>query len=449
MMAESALLETNIDQTFLHSPWRSYRWLAPASMAAAMLAPAALQAQPFILSLAERPQAATSEEMRSCKKPFFPVQATRTEQRGNVTLAFLVDVDGEVIDAVVRTPSKHALLDDAAKAAILRCRFKPRTVNGNPASSWMSVTYHFRLLSGEPTRDMERLRREAVTGNLEAFYQLALAFRNELDDSEQAMTMLREAAVHGHPEAIHDLANALWNGDDVRENQPKALSYYMSAAQLGHARSQFVIGAAYSSGLGVVRDAAKAMQWFDWAARLGNPDAQIALADSLASGIGGAPDHQGAAGWYRLAAQAGDDLAQRKLAQCYLEGKGVDRDPAQAAFWLRKAADQHQPKAEAMLASLYLEGAGVPVNHGEALTLLHRSATGGDVGAMVSLGDLLAKGGRGADPAKAARWYRRAAALGDASAIRRLAMPTHCAPQFPTQSVDNFVSNSGQLCQSP
>jgi TonB family protein len=400
-----------------------YSWLA--CLFAAVLAPVSLHAHPSTENPGERPEDSTLEELRGCKKPIWPRQALQNDQKGDVTVAFLVDVDGKVVQAVVRKSSKHVLLDEAAKETIMRCQFKPRTMNGNPASAWLLVTYRWvgqpygRF--DEPTTAMERFQRKALDGDLEAFYQLALSYRFEFNDEAQAMTMLRDAAEHGHPGAIYEVADAMWHGRGMPMDKSKALSYYMSAAQLGHAKSQYEIGAAYSNGIGVVRDEPKAMPWLIKAAEQGNSYAQVALADLLAKGVDGAPDHQAAANWYRKAAEGGDDLGQRRLAQCYLTGKGVDKDAAQAVFWLRKAAEQRQPKAEAILAVLYLRGEGVPVDNGEALKLLRRSATGGDAGAMILLGDMLAKGERtGADPAEAAIWYRRAADRGDAIAMRRL-----------------------------
>jgi TonB family protein len=400
-----------------------YSWLA--CLFAAALAPAVLHAHPSTEIPGERPLSSTPEELRGCRKPIWPQHALRTGQKGEVTVAFLLDVDGKVIDSVVRKSSKYVLLDESAKESIKDCRFKPRTINGNPASAWLLVTYRWVLLPmwgvDEPTTAMVRFRREALSGDLEAFYQLALSYRSEFNDYAQAMTMLREAAEHGHPGAIYEVADGMWHGREMPMDQSKALSYYMSAAQLGHAESQYEIGAAYADGIGVARNEAKAVPWFIKAAEQGNLYAQVALADLLAKGVGGAPDYQAAANWYRKAAEGGDDLGQRKLAQCYLIGKGVDRDAAQAVFWLRKAVEQRQPKAEAILAVLYLQGEGVPVDNGEALKLLRRSAAGGDAGAMILLGDLLAKGERtGADPAEAAIWYRRAADRGDAIAMRRI-----------------------------
>lgn len=86
---------------------------------AAVLAPGALHAHPSTETPGERPLALTSEELSDCKKPIWPQQALRTEQKGDVTVAFLVDMDGKVIDSVIRSSSKSVLLDESAKEGIL------------------------------------------------------------------------------------------------------------------------------------------------------------------------------------------------------------------------------------------------------------------------------------------------------------------------------------------
>jgi len=390
------------------------------------LSPLALWAHPSTaVPTPERPEWDNAYDMQGCKKPVWPHQALREGQKGEVTVAFLVDAEGKVIDTAIRKSSKYPSLDQAAVAGVSQCQFKPRMVNGHPAAGWRLVKYLWLSTPwgtyDEPTDAMVRNRRKAMEGDLEAFYQLAMAMRSEFGDSEQAMSMLREAAQHGHPGAIYELADAMWHGrEGMKMNQPKALGYYMASAEKGYADAEYEIGMAYANGVGVMPDMGKSVSWLSKASEHGNASAQVALADALAEGAVGAPDWQAIAGWYRKAAMADDDLAQRRLARCYLEGRGVDKDATQAVFWLRKAADLRQPNAEAMLAAMYLSGTGVQADRAEAMRLLRRSAAGGDADGMLALGDLLAQGAD-ADPAQAALWYRRSAEMGNAEAARRLA----------------------------
>jgi hypothetical protein len=69
-----------------------YVWLA--CLLAAVLAPVSLHAHPSTETPGERPEYSTWEELRACRKPIWPQQALNNEQKGDVTVAFLVDVDG-------------------------------------------------------------------------------------------------------------------------------------------------------------------------------------------------------------------------------------------------------------------------------------------------------------------------------------------------------------------
>jgi TonB family protein len=405
---------------------RAQRLILLAPLFASILAPAWVSAHPSTAIPSERLEGVPEKDIKKCPKPHWPDNALRGEHGGNVVLAFLVAPDGKVIDTVVRQSSRNAQLDAAAQIGIMHCQFAPRLIKGVPASTWLGVTYVFNLLqngAADAQQSIERLHRNAKTGDPEAIYKLAQSYLQDFDESERAQTLIREAADRGHPPAIHDVADIMWHGGPgVPQNQPKALTYYMAAAERGHAASQYEIGMVYAYGIGVTPNEVKAMEWFGKAAKQGHASAQYELAEGLSMGLGGAQDAPAAASWYRQAAQKGDLLAQTKLAQLYRDGKGVEKSASQAAAWLRKAADLRHPRAEAMLAELYLAGVGVGADNAEALKLLQRSATGGDLAAMVRLGDLLAKGERtAADATAAANWHRRAAALGDATAMRRLA----------------------------
>lgn len=82
---------------------------------------------------------------QNCEKPSYPAASRRAEEEGTVQLRFLVDVDGRVIDSQVEVSSGFKRLDEAARAAMSRCQFKPGTHNGQPEQSWASMKYTWRL----------------------------------------------------------------------------------------------------------------------------------------------------------------------------------------------------------------------------------------------------------------------------------------------------------------
>lgn len=89
--------------------------------------------------------AAVINAAQNCEKPAYPAASRRAEEEGTVHLKFLVGVDGRVVDSQVETSSGYKRLDDAARAAMSRCLFKPATVDGRPEQSWASMKYNWRL----------------------------------------------------------------------------------------------------------------------------------------------------------------------------------------------------------------------------------------------------------------------------------------------------------------
>jgi len=81
----------------------------------------------------------------NCQKPDYPSASRRNEEEGTVQLRFLVGIDGKVIESQVEKTSGYARLDEAARAALARCQFKPGTVDGKPEQAWASMKYTWRL----------------------------------------------------------------------------------------------------------------------------------------------------------------------------------------------------------------------------------------------------------------------------------------------------------------
>jgi len=82
---------------------------------------------------------------RSCEKPEYPAASKRLEEEGTVVLRFLIEVDGRVLDSRVEKGSGFDRLDQAARLALGKCRFKPGSVDGKPEQSWASLKYTWRI----------------------------------------------------------------------------------------------------------------------------------------------------------------------------------------------------------------------------------------------------------------------------------------------------------------
>ena len=81
----------------------------------------------------------------NCEKPEYPSASRRMEEEGTVSLRFLVGVDGKVIQSEVEKSSGFRRLDEAARAGLAKCQFKPATVDGKPEQAWASMRYTWRL----------------------------------------------------------------------------------------------------------------------------------------------------------------------------------------------------------------------------------------------------------------------------------------------------------------
>lgn len=81
----------------------------------------------------------------NCEKPEYPSASRRLEEEGTVFLRFLVGADGKVVQAEVEKSSGYKRLDEAARAGLSRCQFKPATVDGKPEQAWASMKYTWRL----------------------------------------------------------------------------------------------------------------------------------------------------------------------------------------------------------------------------------------------------------------------------------------------------------------
>ena len=82
---------------------------------------------------------------KPCVKPIWPKQSLRHDEQGVVTINFIVDVDGKVLETKVRKSSGFPLLDQAAQQAVERCRFEPGYENGRPVKTSQNLQYVWTL----------------------------------------------------------------------------------------------------------------------------------------------------------------------------------------------------------------------------------------------------------------------------------------------------------------
>lgn len=88
---------------------------------------------------------AAGVNMAQCDKPEYPSASRRMEEEGTVTVRFLVGADGKVIQSEIEKSSGFKRLDEAARAGLSKCQFKPAMVDGKAEQAWASIKYTWRL----------------------------------------------------------------------------------------------------------------------------------------------------------------------------------------------------------------------------------------------------------------------------------------------------------------
>jgi periplasmic protein TonB len=89
--------------------------------------------------------AAAMQASGTCQKLAYPELSRRREEQGSVQLKFLIGADGRVLESQIERSSGYVRLDEAARAGLSQCQFRPGTVDGRPEPSWASMKYTWRL----------------------------------------------------------------------------------------------------------------------------------------------------------------------------------------------------------------------------------------------------------------------------------------------------------------
>jgi TonB family protein len=79
------------------------------------------------------------------QRPVYPDLALGSKVEGDVVLLVYIDPSGNVRNAVVQSSPGLPALDEAAKKAAMKCKFKPAKQQGAPVGVWYSIVMQFRL----------------------------------------------------------------------------------------------------------------------------------------------------------------------------------------------------------------------------------------------------------------------------------------------------------------
>lgn len=93
-------------------------------------------------AVADAGKTTSASKSATCAKPEYPKEAARRGSQGTTTVRFLIETDGSVVQSEIVKSSGDASLDEAARSALAKCRFKQVTKDGRPPQrAWMPVQY--------------------------------------------------------------------------------------------------------------------------------------------------------------------------------------------------------------------------------------------------------------------------------------------------------------------
>lgn len=159
-------------------------------------------------------------------------------------------------------------------------------------------------------------------------------------------------------------------------------------------------------------------------AEKGNAAAMLTLGTMYERGLGTPRNFTSAFEWYRKAADAGLAEGYYNLGVCYEIGMGAAGDAEKAFANFERSAELKLPQGLYKLAALYINGTGVSRNVPWGVELLGRAASINHAGAAYTLGAIALEGsyGQPKDVARAFDWFSKSAELGNAEAMRNLAL---------------------------
>jgi TPR repeat protein len=311
-----------------------------------------------------------------------------------------------------------------------------------------SSYWHGRGVKKDLRAAVQWLRRGAQQGCTESLVQLGRCYADGLGVSrswKEALSCYRQAADKGDVNAIKSLASCYLYGRGVKLNLDEAKKYLRSAAEMGDAESHTIYSRMDPT------NAVDCMQWLRTAAEAGCPNSQCELGQRLMAAKLD-KDKEEAVRWFRAAIEQGCLASTVYLGQCYLRGCGVAQSNEEALALIKPGADQHYCFSQYQFGVCYATGIGVAQDKAMAVTWYLRAATPRPTGegdpqyaspdmlynirdqeyypritayarmqAQSKLGFCYLNGfGVEKNKEEAVKWYRLAAASGDAVAVSKL-----------------------------
>lgn len=250
-------------------------------------------------------------------------------------------------------------------------------------------------------------------------------------DYSHAIKLFEMAINQGSVEALVDLGTLYFNGQGTKRDYHASFELNERAAYKGNRVAMRNLGIHYQYGYGVDIDLFQSVYYYRLSAENGFPEAQYDLGLAYLYGQGLPVNKKYGFYWIEKAADGGYVDALRSLGLMYENGWGVKNDQRKAFEYFQKGVERGNNACKENLAYYYENGIVVGRDENKARSLyyeffvgLQDKASEGDVMSMFRIGDIYQHGKSiihvPQDYYMAAKWYEKAASLGNASAQNAL-----------------------------
>ena len=194
----------------------------------------------------------------------------------------------------------------------------------------------------------------------------------------------------------------------------EAFTLMAGEAEKGNANAMLTLGTMYERGIGTPRNFTKALEWYGKASAAGLAEGYYNVGVCYEIGMGTAVDQARAFTNFEKSAELGLSQGLYKLASVYFTGVGTEKNEPWGVELLGRAAAAGHSQASNDLGVVAFEGNyGQPKDMNRAFEYFTRAAELGNAEAMKNLAVFFRDGlGRPADPAQELKWYALARLAG-------------------------------------
>lgn len=365
------------------------------------------------------------------------IQAAKKQPK---TTTLATKIPAPIIDpnVIIKQCDAQYKAGDYTKA-LLACK-KAAEQNDSQAQFTLARIYSIGVAGKSPDykNALEYLNLAAKQNHPQAQFMLALCYQNGIGvsrDNMAALNWYQKAVKNGLPNAAlidttdvvknDTVAHTSWPGSEEfkiatielkdPENRDEGIKTLAAAADKGHPIAQYQLAMQHLRGENIAQDDAKAVEWLGKAAQMNYQPAQSYLAWMTMLGLGTKQNNQAAINLFLEAKQLNvnndyDPSLQEKLSQLTSPPVPVRKQPTnakqrRAAFKrgvelietsaqfnpegfaiVTDAAEHNLPDAQLYLANLYEQGDKIPQDIEKSTSWYQRAASAGNIEAQYALG---------------------------------------------------------------